>query len=348
VLDIDEKAKTVRVKNLKTGEVFTDSYDKLAVTTGARGKSPDIPGMNLKNIYMLRSMEDGINVKALLEDEAVKNVVIIGSGPIGLETAHVVRHLGKNLKLIVKYDRILSRYFDPEITKILEEELLKHKAELHFNELATEMQGDGSVKKVLTNKGAYDADLVIHSIGAVPNTEFLQNTSIAMDRGAIIVDEFGRTSSEDIYSAGDCATIYNIVKGCHSYSPLATVANKLGRIIGDNMVGGNVKFTGSLDSMCIQVMDMEAGRTGLCEFEAKELGLDYRCAFIKDVNQTGYYPGQENIFIKIVYDAKTKVLLGGQAVGYKGAVLRVNTLAACIYGKLTTHDLAYLDLCYAP
>jgi len=348
VTKVDVSSKTVTVKNLETGAEFTDSYDKLAITTGARGKDPAIPGMHLGNIFALRSMENGLQTKALLAKDDIKNVVIIGAGPIGIEAAHAVRHLGKNITLIVKQDRILNRFFDSEITKLLEEELVRHEVNLCMNELAEEITGKSVVSGVVTNKGSYKADMVIHSIGATPNTDFLQGAGIAMQKGAVVVDNHGMTNIEGIYSAGDCATVYNIVKGIHSYSPLATVANKMGRIIGENMAGGKASFTGSLDSMCIQVMDMEAGRTGITEAEAKSLGFDFRTVFVRDKNQTGYYTGQEDIFIKLIYDAKTKVLLGGQIAGKKGAVLRVNTLAACIYSKMTTTELALLDLCYAP
>ena len=348
VTAVDEKSKTITVKNVQTGEEFISSYDKLMIATGAVGKSPAMPGMDLGNIFALRSMRDGLAINSLLLDDNVKDIVVIGSGPIGLEAVHAVRHLKKNVTLIVKQNRILDRYFSSEMTNLLEVELIGNSVNLRLGEEALEIVQTGGAKMVVTNKGSYKADLIIHSIGAVPNTAFLQNTGIAMDKGTILVDRYGRTNVEDIYAAGDCATIYNVVKGGHSYSPLATVANKLGRIVGENLAGGNAYFMGSLDSMCIQVMDMEAGRTGLTEAEAKSMGLDYVTVFVHDKNQAGYYPGQEDIFIKLVYDANSKVILGGEIVGKKGAVLRVNTLAACIYSKMTTYELAQLDLCYSP
>ena len=350
VTSIDVKNKKVTVKDLKSGTEFVDSYDKLAITTGSRGKNPPISGMDLDGIFALRSMEDGLAINSMLPGDNIKNVAIIGSGPIGIEAAHAMRHLDKNVTLILRQDRVLNRYFSSEITKLLEEELVRHSVNLRFGEEAKEItkSSDSKSKVVITNKGSYEADLVIHSIGATPNTEFLQNTGIKMDKGAILVDRYGMTNIQDIYSAGDCATIFNIVKDSHSYSPLATVANKLGRIIGENMAGGNVSFNGSLDSMCIQVMDMEAGRTGITEAEAQSMGIDCRSVFVRDVNQSGYYPGQEDIFIKLVYNVKTKVILGGEIAGKKGAVLRVNTLAACVYNQMTTQELAQLDLCYAP
>jgi len=348
VRTVDEKNKAVTVRNLQTGEEFIEPYDKLMIATGAVGKTLAIPGMDLSNIFALRSMEDGLAINLLLLEEDIKDIVIIGAGPIGIEAVHAVRHLGKNVTLIVKQDRILSRYFSKEITLLLEEELRKHSVNVRLGEEALEITETANVKRIVTDKGSYKADLMIHSIGAVPNTAFLKNTGIKMENGMIFVDRYGKTSVNDIYAAGDCTSIYNVVKGGHSYSPFATVANKLGRIVGENMAGGNVRFIGALDSMCIQVMDMEAGRTGITETQAKSMGLHYATTFIHDTNQSGYYPGQEDIFVKLIYDAKSKVILGGEIAGKRGAVLRVNTLAACIYNKMTTEELAQLDLCYAP
>ena len=244
---------------------------------------------------------------------------------------------------------MLNAVFDKEITDVLEEEIKSHNVELRLEELASEFIGETKVEKVITNKGEVDADLVIIATGVKPNTEFLKDTNIEMlGNGAIIVDEYGKTSVEDIYSAGDCATIKNIVTGENMFVPLATGANKLGRIVGENLAGANNAFQGSLASSCIKVMNMEAAATGLTEEKAKKLGLNYKAKFISDFNQTNYYPGRNKIYVKLIYDADTKVILGGQVAGFKDSVQRANVLAAAIFGKMTTNQLGMLDLCYAP
>ena len=169
-----------------------------------------------------------------------------------------------------------------------------------------------------------------------------------LSNGAIIVDECGRTSVEDIYAAGDCATIKNLVTNEDMYVPLATGANKLGRIVGENLGGINSYYPGSLASSCIKVLDMEAAVTGLTEERAKALNLDFKTKCITNYNQTHYYPGREKLLIKLIYDAKTKLILGGQIAGYKDAVQRANVLATAITAKMTTEQLGMLDLCYAP
>ena len=349
VINVDTDNKKVKVKNLKTGEVFEDSYDKLMIATGASSIIPSIKNVNLENVSTLKSMEDGIKVKELLNKEENKKIAIIGAGFIGLEVVEAARRLNKNVTILQSGDRILNQVFDKEITDVLEEEIRNHNVDLRLNELAIEFIGENKIEKVITNKGEIEADVVIIATGVRPNTDFIKNTSINMlDNGAIIVDEFGRTSVQDIYSAGDCATIKNIVSGKDTYVPLATGANKLGRIVGENLAGANNSFQGSLGSSCLKVMDMEAGCTGLNENQAKELGLNYKVKFISDFNQTNYYPGRDKIYVKLVYDADTKVILGGQVAGFKDAVQRTNVIATAIFAKLTTNQLGMLDLCYAP
>ncbi|HCW52807.1 MAG TPA: CoA-disulfide reductase [Clostridium sp.] len=349
VTNVDFKSKKVTVKNLKEDTVFEDSFDKIMIATGARSIIPPIKNVNLENVHTLKSLQDGYALKALMKNEENKKIAIIGAGFIGLEAVEAAKKYGKEVSVFQLGDRILQDVFDKEITDLLEEELRKHDVNLYVQETVTELIGDGKVEKVVTNNREVEADVVIIATGVRPNTEFLKDSGIEMLRnGAIVVDNHGRTSIEDVYAAGDCATIYQIVQDEQSYVPLATGANKLGRIVGENLAGMNTEFQGSLASSCIKVMDMEAGRTGITEEKAKALGINYKTAFITDMNQTDYYPGQNKIYVKLIYNADTYEILGGQVAGYKGAVQRVNVLAACIFGKLTTKQLGMLDLCYAP
>ena len=344
VVKVDTTAKKITVRNLETNTEFEDSYDKLMIATGASSIIPPIKNVKLDNVSTLKTMEDGIKVKELLNKEENQKIAIIGAGFIGIEAVEAAKHLGKEVRVFQSEGRVLAQVFDKEITDVLEEEIKKHNVDLRLEELVSEL-----VEKIITNKGEYEADVVIIATGVRPNTAFLKDTSIEMlPNGAIIVDEFGRTSVEDIYAAGDCATIQNIVTGQDSYVPLATGANKLGRIVGENLAGANNSFQGSLGSSCIKVMDMEAASTGMTESQAQNLGINYKAKFISDFNQTNYYPGRDKIYVKLVYDADTKIILGGQVAGFKDSVQRCNVIAAAIFGKLTTNQLGMLDLCYAP
>ena len=349
VTTIDFNNKKVKIKSLKDNKEFEDYYDKLMIATGASSIIPPIKNVNLKNVYTLKNLEDGENLKNLIREDKNKKVAIIGAGFIGLEAVEAAKHYGKEVSIFQLDDRILKDVFDKEITDLLEEELKNQGVNLYLKESVTELIGEEYVTKVRTPNREIEADIVIIATGVRPNTGFIKECGIKMlSNGAIVVDEYGKTSIEDVYAAGDCATINQVVTGENSYVPLATGANKLGRIVGENLGGKNIAFQGSLSSSCLKVMNMEAGRTGITEEKAKALGLDYKTAFITDMNQTNYYPGQNKIYVKLIYDAKTKVILGGQVAGYKDAVQRVNVLAACIFGKFTTKQLGMLDLCYSP
>ena len=349
VVKVDTVSKKIIVKNLETNVEFEDSYDKLMIATGASSIIPPIKNVKLENVSTLKTMEDGIKLKELLSKEDNKKIAIIGAGFIGIEAIEAAKQLGKEVIVFQSQGRVLAQAFDQEIADVLEEEIKKHNVDLRLEEFVSELVGENKVEKIITNKGEYEVDAVIIATGVRPNTEFLKDTSIKMlQNGAIIVDEFGKTSVEDIYAAGDCATIKNIVSGQDSYIPLATGANKLGRIVGENLAGANNSFQGSLGSSCIKVMDMEAASTGITESQAKKLGINYKAKFISDFNQTNYYPGRDKIYVKLIYDANTKIVLGGQVAGFKDSVQRCNVIAAAILGKLTTNQLGMLDLCYAP
>lgn len=349
VTNVDFSNKKVTVKNLNTNEVLEESYDKLMIASGAREIIPPIKNIDLENVVTLKSMDDGNKLRELMSKEENKKIAIIGAGFIGLEAAEAAKHRGKEVTVIQLQDRVLQEVFDKDITDLLEEELRENGVNLLLSETVTELIGDGKVSKVKTNKREIEADIVILATGVKPNTDFLNCDEIKMIRnGAIVVDKYGRTSVEDVYAAGDCATINSLITDREIYVPLATGANKLGRIVGENLAGQNNSFQGSMASSCIKVMDMEAARTGLSEKEVLNLGFNYKTKFITDMNQTSYYPGRERIYVKLIYDAHTRVILGGQVAGYKDAVQRCNVLAACIYAKMTTEQLGMLDLCYAP
>ena len=349
VVSVSPDAKTVEVKDLQSGELFTQGYDKLMVATGANVIKPPFKNIGLKNIFTLTKMEDGKAMKEMAMRDEVKDVTIIGAGFIGLEVVEAMKQLGKHVRLIQRGSRVFNRMFDERITDLMQEELLSHEVELILNEGVEGFDGDGTVQSVTTDKNSYKTDLVVIATGFRPNTAFLEETGIKrLGNGAIIVNERGETSIEDVYSAGDCATVTHMVSGEDVYIPLATGANKLGRVAGTNMAGGEATYPGSLGSSCIKVMDYEAARTGLDEAGAKALNIAYSTVFVKDKNQTNYYPNQQDIYIKLVYEKETKVILGGEILGKNGAALRINVISMAIKAKMTTTELGLMDFCYAP
>jgi NADPH-dependent 2,4-dienoyl-CoA reductase/sulfur reductase-like enzyme len=182
-----------------------------------------------------------------------------------------------------------------------------------------------------------------------PSTEFLKDSGIRLAKnGAVMIDRQMRTNYPDIYAAGDCAEVYHLVKERNAYIPLATTANKCGRIVGENLAGGEISFVGTLGSAAVKVGQLELGRTGLSEQEAQDLGLNAASVMVKAMDQPHYYPGSNPVWLKVIYEKGTKRILGAQGVGRRGAVLRIDVFAAAIANRMPADELGMLDLCYAP
>lgn len=349
VLSVDLDAQTIVVRDLKTNQDRTESYDQLMLATGATAVMPPIKNVDLKNVYHLRTMADGQALRELGQDPKVQSVTVIGAGFIGLEIAEEFHQLGKQVRVIQLEDRILPLAFDPELTDMFADDLRDNGIELHLSEAVQALEGTVQVNGIVTDKGQYATDLVIVAAGIRPNTQFITDDRLKkLPNGAIIVDQAGRTSIENVYAAGDNATVINSVTNQPMYSALATGANKLGRIVGTNLGGQAAQLPGMLNSAGVKLITLEAGRTGLTEKEAAEAGIDFSTVLIHDKNQTNYYPGQSDLTIKLIYTKAEHILIGGQVVGQKDAVLRVDVLATAIQAKMTTEQLGLLDLVYAP
>ncbi|MBN2899210.1 MAG: CoA-disulfide reductase [Clostridia bacterium] len=348
VLKVNTEEKHVMVKDWLSGQVFIESYDKLMLATGARPITPNLPGVELDGVMELKTLQDGINMRQKVMDPNIKNIAIVGAGYIGIELAEAMVELGKQVQVIEFSDRIL-RSFDKEFSDMAEQELRNHGVALHLSEGVKAIRGNGKVNAVETDKGVYPADLVILAIGVKPNTEFLKDSGVQLTkRGAIIIDREMKTTVPDVYAAGDCATVYHAVKEENDFIPLGTTANKCGRIAGSNMMGHKEKFMGTLGSAAIKVLGIELGRTGLSAEEAAAQRIDFGTQLVTSYNHPPYYPNQAPIHIKLIYEKRTHRLLGAQAVGGEGTVLRVNSMAIAIQNHMTTEALGMVDLIYAP
>ncbi len=349
VLSVSADDKTVQVKDLRSSNVTTHHYDKLMIATGANVIKPPFDNIGLENIFTLTKLDDGKRLKALVQSDTVKDVTIIGGGFIGIEVVEAMKNLGKKVRLIQRGPRVFNRIFDERITDMMHEELLGHDVELVLNEGVKGFEGETTVQRVVTDKNNYETDLVVIATGFKPNTEFVLNTGIkTLENGAIVINGRAETTLKDVYAAGDCATVPHIVKKDDVYIPLATGANKLGRVAGENMAGGHAWYPGSLGSACVKVMDLEAAITGINESDATKMGLACKTVFVKDKDQSAFYKNQQDIYIKLVYEAESRVIVGGEILGKKGAALRIDVIAMAIKAKMTTEELGMMDFCYAP
>lgn len=348
VVKVAPEKKQVLIKDIVNNKLFIDTYDKLMIATGTVPIVPPFPGVKLKNIHGLKTLEDGIRLKEMADQSHIKDVVIVGGGYIGIEVVEAMLRLGKNVRVVELSERILKT-FDSELTELAEEELVKHGVELNLGEKVEAFIGDEHVEFVQTDKGTYRADLVLLSIGVKPATKFLDGSGIALaENGAVIVDREMRTNKKDIYSAGDCALVYHKVMEENTFIPLGTNANKCGRLAGANIAGQHNKYIGTLGSAGIKICDLELGRTGLSEADASNLAIDYTTVFVKSADHPGYYPNQTPIWIKLICEKRTRRILGAQAIGQKGAVLRIDIFAVAIHNNMTADELGMTDLVYAP
>lgn len=348
VVAIDTLSKKLKIKDLINGHCFEDTYDKLLLAVGASPIIPPFSNDKLKNIFTLRDLYDGQAIKKTLNDAQVNNIIVVGAGYIGLELVESLVALNKKVKLIQLDDRVLVDAFDAQITDIIAENI-KQYCDLHLQEKVLGFGGQDKVTHVITDKDQYPADMVIIATGVKPNSSIYNNLGIStLKNGAIITDALGQTNICDIYAAGDCAALYHKVSHDMVYIPLATGANKLGKVVGENLAGGHCQFPGTLGTSALKVFDIEAGRTGITENDAKKAAIAYKTVVVKDKNHSNYVAGQTSITAKLIYHAETRIILGGQIAGGVGAALRVNVLATAIWAKMTIDELTMLDFLYAP
>lgn len=347
VTKVDAESKKLEVQHGE--EIFTTQYDRLMIATGASEVLPPVSGLEKQGVHSLRRMDDGLSLKTAINQPDCQHVTVIGSGFIGLEVVEAMIHQGKKVRLIERAERLIPDAFDAEISEHFLSELQDAGVEIHLGESLSGVLGDDKVTSIKTDKDLYPTDLVVVCTGVKPNTAFLQETGIeTLPNGAICIDQQGRTSLSDVWAAGDCASIWHAVLQKNVYIPLATGANKLGRLIGENIAGKTLTFPGSLGTSCVKVLGLEAGRTGISEPEAQAAGINYKTVVIKDKCHTNYCAGQSDIYLKLVYEAESKKVLGAQMIGRKGAVHRIDAMAVAITAGLTTQQLGMMDFAYAP
>lgn len=348
VIKVHDRVKEIEILDLETNEIIKDTYDKLIIGTGASAFVPPWKNVNLSNIFKLSIYEDSIKIKKEIDNGNIKKVTVIGAGFIGLEMVEAFLTRGLDVTLIQLDEQILS-IFDAELTIPIEEHLRSKGVKLLLGEKVTGFDGVNTVNKVVTDKGEYDTDLVLVSIGVKPNTEFLKGSNIILAKnGAVEVNQFMETSVLNVYSGGDCAMIYNLALKENSYLPMGSNANKQGRVIAENISGNRFKFNGVLGTIVIKIIDMEAAMTGINEKLAIAKNIKYKTVTVTGKNHAGYYPNPQPVTIKVIYDPSTFVILGAELVGFKDTALRVNVFALAIQKSMTTKELGFLDLAYAP
>ncbi len=346
-IKVDPEAKQVTAKNVKTGEEQTHAYDKLVISVGASPIKPPIEGCDLENVFFVRTPEDAIKIRDVVDAGNIKRAVVVGAGYIGLEIAENLKLQGVRPFVLDMAEHALPG-FDPEMAEYVEGKLQESGIPVVTGVAVTGIEGDGKVEKVITSKKAYKADLVVLSAGIRPNTAFLDGTGLEMFKGTILTNEKGETNLPDVYAAGDCAMVHNALTGKAAWSPMGSTANISGRLIAQNMMGAELGYRGVLGTAVCKLPGLNVGRTGLTEAQAEAEGFHPVSVITVVDDKAHYFPGAGTFVIKMIADKDSLRLLGLQAIG-AGAVDKVVDIAVTgIMLKGTLTDLADMDLAYAP
>lgn len=344
---VDPEARKVVAKNVKTGEEQEHTYDKLVVSVGASPVKPPIERCDLENVFFVRTPEDAIKIRDIVDAGNIKRAVVVGAGYIGLEIAENLKLQGVRPFVLDMAEHALPG-FDPEMAEYVEGKLQESGIPVVTGVAVTGLEGDGKVEKVITSKKAYKADLVVLSAGIRPNTAFLEGIGLEMFKGTVLTNEKGETNLPDIYAAGDCAMVHNALTGKAAWSPMGSTANISGRLIAQNMMGAGLSYRGALGTAVCKLPGLNVGRTGLTEAQAVAEGFQPVSVITVVDDKAHYYPGAGTFIIKMIADKETLRLLGVQVIG-AGAVDKVVDIAVTgIMLKGTLTDLADMDLAYAP
>ena len=353
-LKVDMGARHVLVRDLEKSEERSLTYDKLVIATGAVPIKPPLPGIDLKHVFEVRTLIDGVEIKQYINErlgsqKGTVKAVLVGGGYIGMEMCESLRKRGLDVTVIEKADRVLGT-MDVSITDVVERKILSEGVTLYKGTSVGGFSGqEGKLTKVLTDKGEFEADMALLVIGARANTKLATDAGIELGaNGAIRVDEHMRTNVPGVYAAGDCAEALHLVTGKKAYIPLGTTANKQGRVAGENAAGMETFFEGVVGTAVTKVFDLEVARTGLSPIEAEREGISFIVSTITGRSRSSAYPAGKPIVVTYVVEKETGRLLGAQMVGEEGVAHRIDTLAACLYGKMTVEEVARLDLGYAP
>lgn len=348
VMEIIPQKQEIIVRNCVNGDVFVKTYDRLVIATGARAVVPDIKGIGKSNVFYLRNVVSAERIRNYVLTEKPATALIVGSGFIGLEMAENLRARGIQVTIVELAQHVMP-VLDQDVAIYLQDYLQENGIEVIVNDAVICLEGSGQVEQVVLRSGRTIAtDLVIMAVGVRPNVDLAVAADIELGQtGAIKVNSKMQTNIENIYACGDCVESYSLITGKTFYRPLGSTANKMGRIAGDQITGGDLEFRGGLGTGIFKVFNMTVAQTGLTEKEANDLRYEVVICHNIKPDRPEYFHGQEMV-IKAVADKHTGKLLGAQIVGKAGVDKRIDVLATAITFGAKAEDLFHLDLAYAP
>ncbi len=348
VTDIDTKNKTVCVTDLKTGTSFTETYDKLILSPGAKPVLPDFYVEN-ERVFTLRTVEDTLKIRTFIEQKQPQTAVVIGGGFIGLEMAENLMHLGVKTAVVQRSNHLLPTV-DRDMASFIHANFRRHGVQLLLNANTEKLTANGEQISLETDNGnKLNADMVVVSIGVTPENTLAKQAGLELGvKGAIKVKANMETSVPDIYAVGDAVQVKHFITEQDAVISLAGPANKQGRIVADNICGLNSEYQGSQGSSVIKLFDMTVATTGINEQQAKASGIEYEKVILTQNSHAGYYPNATAMTVKLLFEKETYKILGAQIVGYDGVDKRIDVIATAIRAGMKANELKDLDLAYAP
>ncbi|TCZ78926.1 CoA-disulfide reductase [Paenibacillus albiflavus] len=348
VTEIHRDRKSVSIRNLQTGEVYEETYDKLILSPGANPIVPNWPGVNeAEALFTLRNIPDTDRIKSYLDTNQPKHAVVIGGGFIGVEMIENLVERGVSVTLVEMANQVMTP-LDIEMAAIVQSHMKSHGVEMIFQDAVEKLSDNGKKVKLASGK-ELSADMIILAIGVQPENKLAVQAGLAVGvRGAIQVNEYLQTEDPDIYAIGDAIEVVDYINGQPTVVPLAWGANRQGRIVADRINGQDVKFGGVLGTAIAKVFDLTVATTGNNEKTLKRLELPYQAIHIHPNSHAGYYPGAAVISLKLLFEPVSGKIYGAQAIAANGADKRIDVIATAIKGGLTVYDLPDLELAYAP
>lgn len=340
---------TVEVHNLETGEHFIETYDKLILSPGAHPIRPELPGIDSKRLFCLRTVEDTLRIHSYVQEHKPASAVVVGGGYIGIEAAENLCELGLEVTLLQRPKQLMNN-LDFDMATFVHMKMRDSGINLHLDANVTGFQEvDGRIVTNIAEGNPITADMVLLAIGVMPESHLAKEAGLQLGmKGAIAVNDRMETSAPDVYAVGDAVQVKHQVTGEDTVISLAGPANKQGRIVADVIAGLNSRYKGSLGSSVIKVFDLTVANTGLSEKAASAAGYQYESVVLSPGSHAGYYPGATPMTMKVVFERETLRLLGAQIVGGEGVDKRIDVLATAIQAGIRADQLKDLDLAYAP
>ena len=347
VVAIHPEKKAVTVKNLETGDMFEECYDKLLLSPGAKPILPKIEGG--ERVFTLRTVEDTFRIKSYINQHKPQSAILAGGGFISLEVAENLRELGLDVTIVQSVNQLMTP-FDPEMAAFIHNELRRNGVKLVFGHTVEKISDNESGVTVTLDDGCtMSADMAVAAIGVAPDTTLAKDAGIELGvKGSIVVNDKMETSAPDVYAVGDAVQVKNFVTNADDVIALAGPANKQGRIAADNICGLDSHYHGSQGSSVLKLFDLTVATTGINEKTARRNGIKSDSVILSPMSHAGYYPGGMVMTMKVVFEKETYRLLGAQIVGYDGVDKRIDVLATAIRAGMKATELKELDLAYAP